>query len=811
MHKNFAEIAIPLNLDKNYSYSVPKSLGEIEMGSIVLVPFGKKKVTGYVVGFSEKAEIDGIKPITQLLYPLPAFTEDVLAFYKRVSERYLAPLGEVIKMALPPGIGKKSELFLKKGNAGLLGIETAPVKRLLDHLEKGNLVSYKDSQRKFGVEKQDLKRLDSSCAIEIFNHVSAPKIEPKVETYLSIAPDFKIGLFKTRSQKEMEIAEILGSANAPVSLNELNSRVKGASVIAKRLAGKGVIDLTRIEVERTPYLESSVKRDEAPKLYDDQAKALESISQALERGLNKVFLLHGITGSGKTEVYLRAISKVLDGGKNALALVPEIALTPQFISRFRARFGEVISVIHSSMSKGERFDQWRKILRGESRIVIGARSALFAPLKNIGIVVVDEEHDHSYKQEDRIMYNAKDLAIERGRISNAPIVLGSATPSLESYYMASKGEYELLTLGARTVGHGLPHVEIVDLRKERGKFGKKSFLSDTLLNAIRENAGDGGKTILFLNRRGYSSVVLCTSCGVSIKCPDCSVSLKYHEKRNSLVCHYCDYSTNLYGFCTTCGSKSLARLGFGTEQVEAEIKSHFPDLVVERMDRDTTRKKHSHEIIIKRLEKGEIDILIGTQMVAKGLDARGVTLVGVILADVSMNLPDFRSCERTFSLLTQVAGRSGRGEKKGRVIVQTYNPEHYSIQDASRHDYLSFYEKEIVFRRDVEYPPFVRLVKIGLSSSDYKALELGAARVKKIALKELEKNDTLKGEIEILGPAPSPLEKLKGEFRWQILIKSKSLESQNSYVNILSQALKSSFKQAENFSWHADIDPQNFM
>ena len=809
MKKRFVEVAVPLPLNKTFTYSIPESFEDFDIGTLVLVPFGKRKMTGYVVGFPEKVELKKLKSIISFKYPVPVFSKDSLDFYRKVSECYLAPLGEVIRMALPAGLDSKVEMSICLGKIQGLGLLPAREQVLIDELKRGNNIPIKAAIKKFALNSYELKNLRNKGFIEFISKPGELQIKPKFEKFAELIGNSEE--FKSKSKKEKEIVDLLGRTAGKIYLNLIKESIKGFEIPLKRLVEKGVVQLSAIESERVPYLEKTVARDNEPELYEDQKNAVSAIEEKLNAGLHETFLLHGITGSGKTEVYLRVIAKVLAKGKNALALVPEIALTPQFIQRFRARFGDIISVLHSSMSKGERFDQWRKILRGDAKIVIGARSAVFAPLSNIGIVVVDEEHDHSYKQEDRIMYNAKDLAIERGKLSGAVVLLGSATPSIESYYRAKNKEYSLLTLSLRTSNFGLPEVEIVDLKMEKGKFGKKSFLSDKLLDAIRDNAKVGGKTILFLNRRGYSAFVLCTNCGSSVKCPNCSVSLKYHDREGKLICHYCGYSVDLYGFCETCGSKSLIRFGFGTEQLEKEIKSHFPDLRIERMDRDTTQKKFAHEIIIKKLERGEIDILIGTQMVSKGLDVKQVTLVGVVLADISLNIPDFRSCEKTFSLLTQVAGRSGRGALKGGVIVQTYNPEHYCIDEAKRHDFCSFYEKEIIFRRDIEYPPFVRLANIRFSSEDLKAIESASKKIKKIAEKELEQSENFKAKIEILGPSPSPLEKLKGEYRWQMLIKGKDNDTFIEYLKNLSANLKESFSKSRDISYKVDLDPQNFM
>jgi len=807
MKRKYADIAVGLPIKKTYSYSIPSNL-ELEIGSMVLIPFGRRRITGYVVGFKDSVEFVEVKNVISLIYPFSVFNEETLEFYRLVAENYLSSLGEVIKMALPKGLEEKSDLYVRIGENPDSQNLKQNEKELIEALRISNAVPLRSASSRFALNPLDVKRLHKNRSIDFFTKIKSSKIKAKTVRFYELNGS-DAGNYLSKSKKENEILNILIQKNKKVSIEEFKKNINGYNQVLKRLVQKGILKVEEIEMERTPYLEKKVSRDKEPQLFEDQKNAVDEITNKL--GSHITFLLHGITGSGKTEVYLRLISKVLAKGKNAMALVPEIALTPQFVHRFRARFGDIISVLHSSMSKGERFDQWRKILRGDARIVIGARSALFAPLQNVGIMVVDEEHDHSYKQEERIMYNAKDLAIERAKMLGAVVVLGSATPSLESYYKAMRGSYKLLKLSKRATDFGLPDVDIVDLRKEKGKFGKRSFLSDTLINAIKENSEGGGKAILFLNRRGYSQAVVCTTCGVSVKCPDCAVSLKYHDAKGKLICHYCDYSVDMFGFCNTCNSRSLVRLGFGTEQIEKEIKAHFPDLSVERMDRDTTQKKFSHERIIRKLESGKIDILIGTQMVSKGLDAKGVSLVGVVLADVSLNLPDFRSCEKTFSLLTQVAGRSGRGMTKGKVIIQTYNPEHYSINEAKNQDFPSFFEKEINFRKDIEYPPFVRLANLRFSSPDEDLLNGQMKRMKKIAVGEMKDREDYMKSIEILGPSPAPIEKLRGQYRWQMLIKGKDESIFNEYIRVVHKELGASVKKHKSIIYRMDIDPHDFM
>lgn len=509
----------------------------------------------------------------------------------------------------------------------------------------------------------------------------------------------------------------------------------------------------------------------------EQKRALGLIKECMDNETHRVFLLHGVTGSGKTEVYLQSIAHTLSAGRSSIILVPEILLTPQTVARFKARFGERIAVLHSRLLGSRRAYEWERIVSGEARVVVGARSAIFAPVKDLGLVVVDEEHETSYKQEDVPRYNAREVAIKRAEISNAVVILGSATPSLESFYAARIGRYTLIELPERIDSRLLPEVEIVDMREELGRAKKFPILSQSLKAWIDKDISEGKQAILFLNRRGFSTFISCRKCGYVLTCKSCSVSLTYHFHTKKLICHHCSYKLDPPDVCPKCNSGYVKYWGIGTEKVESEVHRLFPNAVISRMDTDATHKRGSHEKVLAKFKDGETDILIGTQMIAKGLDFPKVTLVGVVSADTALNLPDYRSGERTFNLLTQVAGRAGRGDLGGRVIIQTYTPGHYSIQAAKNHDYLSFYDKEISFRKDLNLPPFCHMVSLTFRGRK----EESVLRVSESFRDRLEKKDKQK-KIKILGPAPAPISRMKGMYRWNLFLKSDKVEDVTSLL-----------------------------
>ena len=720
---HIVEVAIPLPLEGNFHYLVPARLVPLALpGTRVLVPFGRRKVTGYLLGDVPEASGE-LKEVLEVLDEAPLFTASELEFYRWIAGYYLHPLGEVIKMALPAGINLVSRYRCETAEDG------TPVLR--EFLAGGKNVR--------------TERFYAS----IPDHTGAKPRGKGVEIL-----EF---LHYLRENGEGEQGEMSGAA--------LRARFGHCTPQLNRLVELRSVRCVEREVYRDPFRAESFGKDSVLQLNPDQAAAFAAIGAALATGVFAPFLLHGVTGSGKTEVYLHAIAQVLALGKSALVLVPEIALTPQLVWRFKRRFDCGIAVLHSGLSDGERYDEWRRIRRGEAVIVIGARSALFAPLSRLGIIVVDEEHEGSYKQSEGVRYNSRDLALVRGKLASAVVVLGSATPLVTSYYAARQGRLGYLHLPDRVRDLPMPETWMLDARGERGK----TFLQP-LVHAIEENLDAGGQTLLFLNRRGFATYLVCQACGHVLHCPNCEVTLTYHRGKGRHVCHYCDYSLLPPAVCPTCKGGEITLLGRGTERVEDEVKELFPLARVARMDRDSTKGKGGHARVLKALEDGSIDILIGTQMIAKGHDFPGVTLVGVVSADASLNLPDFRSSERTFQLVTQVMGRAGRGDKPGRVLVQTLAPEHYALTHAVNHDYEGFYAQEIAFREDVGYPPFAHLAALTISGVAAPQAENSAQEAASL-LRKIKGDCRLR--VEILGPVTAPLGKVRGRFRWQILLKGK--------------------------------------
>ncbi len=798
--KEIVEVAVGLPVSKTFPYLIPEKMREsIQIGMRVLVPFKGRKVTGFIIGLLNEApkELEGkLREVEELLDEAPLLSLEMLRFYKWISDYYLYPLGEVIKTGLPPGLHLKSELILSltaESKNSLIQGSLEPVQeKIFKEIERRGKVSLKKILRRFPkeVSKSQLFSWKKDGLIHIDVGIVGEEVKPKFEKIVHYQGG---DLDQPLSKKQSEILEWV-KMKKDVSYSELSKTFKSPLRALQNLQARGLLSISIKEVSRDQSVQPGLKAYPKPELTPDQEKVLSEILKGIRSRRFSPFLIHGVTGSGKTEIYLRAIEEVLAQEREAIVLVPEISLTPQLLSRFKDRFGENLALLHSGLGRGERYDQWRKVWRGEVKIVLGARSAIFAPFKNLGIIIVDEEHDPSYKQEEKLKYHARDLSVVRAKHSEATLLLGSATPSLESFHNAEKGRFHLLTLPERIEGRPLPHVELVDMRKEEG------LLSEGLRRALQKNFEEKKQSLLFLNRRGFANFILCPECGFTFKCPNCSVTLTYHLRERSLQCHYCDYRTKAPGDCPTCKGHRLQGIGIGTERLEQEVKKIFPSIEVGRMDRDTTFRRRSHLQILKKLESGGIDILVGTQMIVKGHDFPNVTFVGVVSADTSLHFPDFRSGERTFQLLTQVAGRAGRGEDLGEVIIQTFNPDHYSIVKAKDHDFIGFYQEEIQFRKALEYPPFSRLINfrlVGNSEKRTRAMAEEMGRIGKDLLKKYGKG------IEILGPSMAPFSKMRGKFRWQMLVKGKS----SPWLHQFAKDLASRFKtQAKGVGVELDID-----
>ncbi len=710
-HSTIIEVAVPLPMDRTFHYLVPGDLAERALpGRRVLVPFGGRRLTAYVLTLLASSDVNTMKEIVEVLDEEPLWTDDELEFFRWVASYYLHPLGEVLKTALPAGINLQTRRF-----KGQQGTETLSGGRNIRHETYFRPGPAPDPQRPLG----------------------------------------------SKAQQVLEFIRQQGD----VAAAELRGRFGQCALQLKRLQELGLTAAEQREVYRDPFRDESNERDVSRQLNQHQQAAFESLCRSLDSRVFAPWLLHGVTGSGKTEVYLQAIAHALDQGTNALVLVPEISLTPQLVRRFRARFGSGIAILHSGLSDGERYDEWRRIRRGQANIVIGARSAIFAPLERIGIIVVDEEHEASFKQGDALRYNARDLALVRGRLERATVVLGSATPLITSLHAVEQGRLGLLSLPQRVRGIPMPTVETVAMQ------GIRSTISPQLHQALEQTLADGGQAIIFLNRRGFATFLVCSDCSQPLTCPNCSVTLTFHRSRGQSVCHYCDYAVPAPGTCPACGGLELKELGAGTERVEHDLAELLPRARILRMDSDTTSGKGSHGRLLSRMADGSADILIGTQMITKGHDFPGVTLVGVINAEASLNMPDFRSSERTFQVLSQVIGRAGRGDTPGRVLLQAINPSHYAIQCAIAHDSQGFYRQELDFRREAGYPPFAHLAGLGLSGTTENGVEQQAELTGRL-LGQLKRELALR--VEILGPAQAPLYRLRGRYRRQILLKAPS-------------------------------------
>ncbi len=828
--KNFyVNVALPVPVNKLFTYIVPDELKEdVQVGKRVIVPFGKQEMTGIIVDITNQSGWHKLKEIKDVLDPKPIISDEMLKLTKWVADYYLTSWGEVLKIALPSGTVVESKriikLVRKPDEETLSRIEKSFPKRaqiLKFLLTENSEVSIKTLKNKFKFKNiySLINSLESLGFIEIEKYLPEQKAKAKFEKYIKISKShtddlkkltFEISQLERSSPKQAEVLVYLinkfKKGEIEISLSDVLKATGSSAQTIKKLSEKGLVEIFQKEVVRKFEYEFE-EPDKKIELNEHQKKALAEIKKSIESGKFKTFLLYGVTGSGKTQVYIEAIKEVINLGKTAIVLVPEISLTPQIVNRFKKNFGEIVGVIHSKMSIGERYDSWRMIKEGIYKIVIGPRSAIFAPLEKIGLIVVDEEQESSYKQFDNPpRYNARDVAIMRANLNNAVVILGSATPSLESYYNAKIGKYHLLVLPERVDKAKMPKIEIVDMIKER-KENNKTSISKLLNQKIKERIDRKEGIIIFQNRRGYSTYIECQDCGYVEMCDNCSVTLIFHMAQNHLRCHYCGFVKSVPDSCRRCGGIKLKLKGVGTQKVEDEISHIFPEAKVIRMDLDTTAGKKSYDKIMQKFANGEADILLGTQMVAKGLDFSRVTLVGVISADIPMLIPDFRSSERTFQLLTQVAGRSGRSEKEGEVIIQTFQPEHYIFDYIVNHKTLEFYERELKIRQDLNYPPFTRLILIEFKGENEKDVDSASNEFAK------ELKSKIHNPIQILGPAPAAIPKIKRNYRYHIIMKiPKQFDKSGKQVAQVIWQLKEKFEtrlNSKGVKLIIDVDPQN--
>lgn len=872
--------------DRPFDYLVPaEAEAWIEIGSRVAVPFGGRTVQGFVVGFAAEAEVDPgrLKPIGELLDPLPPLRPDLIELARWMADMYGCTWTAAMQAMIPAALKGKAERRIipadrpdsagrpnghaADGAAG--GCLSGPLR---SYLERYGSVKLSTLLARFpeeaGAVRDALRRGLLSETVVMKDRLSVKKVLAVFPPDDRAAAAAAAAAFPDRLAKQRRALEHMLEQDGPVPLRRLAEETGLSDSVFRALAAKGWLRIEPVEENRDPYAGRSFARTKPLPLTETQAAAYRRIAEALESGRPASFLLQGVTGSGKTEVYLQAIERCIASGRQAIVLVPEIALTPQMVERFKGRFGDAVAVMHSRLSQGERFDEWRKIREGRVQVAIGARSAVFAPFERIGLIVIDEEHESSYKQEESPKYHARDAAVYRAGQHGAVVVLGSATPSLESFAAArlspaaaaadagrggaaeaadlageaaAAGEAggeaasvrpdsapsvswrtypgaaleraEWLPLPERALGLPLPPVDIVDMRDELAA-GNRSMFSRRLRDALTERLARGEQAVLLLNRRGYSTFVMCRSCGYTAGCPHCEIALTYHQRSGVLRCHYCGYAERQPEACPACGSPHIRYFGTGTQRVEEELYRAFPGIRVIRMDVDTTGAKGAHEKLLTAFGRREADVLLGTQMVAKGLDFPYVTLAGVIAADTSLHLPDFRAAERTFQLLTQVAGRAGRHDLPGEVVVQTYSPDHYAIRAARGHDYDAFVREELRVRRLMSYPPFCRLALATLSHPELpklvEAAETFAAELRRAAAAEgllQPLAGPAETAMELIGPAASPIPRLKDRYRWQVMIKYRGIVDAAGLIRRAAAAAAAD-RSAGDVQISVDIDPQ---
>jgi primosomal protein N' (replication factor Y) len=816
------------------TYSIPPELeGRVRPGHRVLAPLQSRKVTGLVLQTAESFPGNNgrLKPILEVLEPRPLFDAPHLKMMEFLANYYMVPLGEVYRSVIPAVARVESRVLHKLAHdpdvlrrATFTEIERTLVDTISKHPLNSRQLAKFGSRREVGaalsrliadgiIETSDSTRGRHRDATEFVAHLSS-----------GFDPD------SLRGKKQRELARMISEAGGSLAVSTLEDGIGGAKLALKVLEHRGVVRMeaaSPISMNGTPHFVASPHE-----LTSEQRSAVAAVARPIEEKRYETFLLYGVTGSGKTEVYLQLAERTLAAGRNVIVMVPEIALADEVVRSFRARFGSLVGIAHSAQNVSERWASWTAALSGEARIMIGPRSLIFAPLHEAGLIVVDEEHDPTYKNEEGIRYHARDLAVVLGRFTRCPVVLGSATPSAESFANARRGRYRLLRLPRRVNDRAMATVEIVDLRQEAARDRNEARaehevlrraapkdspeksktdtvpLSKALIAGLRENLASGGQSLIFLNRRGYHNFLQCHLCGNVIACPNCSVSMTFHMRDRTLRCHYCGNRSSAPDLCPECNGLGLTGQGFGTERLQSSLAELLPTARIERMDSDTSGRKGARADILAALRAGEIDVLVGTQMITKGFDFPGVTLAAVILADASLNLPDFRSAERTFQLLTQVAGRAGRGDRPGRVIIQTYAPHHYSIRAARDQDYSRFIRRELELRRELSYPPFAKLAMVRIEGEDaHDVASIASAAVVALGRAALAYRRTASLDvIRVLGPAPAPIERIKKRYRWQVMVKSENLTALRTALSSMQNGLAPRARQS-NVYLSIDIDP----
>jgi primosomal protein N' (replication factor Y) len=763
-------VALPVPADELFDYALPAALVPRALpGCRVRVSVHRRALTGIIVERGAARRVGGrLRSIEKLIDPEPVLSPTMLTILREAAAEVLCPIGIALATALPSGSAPRVSrgfALTASGRAALQsGALPQPAHGVLEALaggprpgvalrQRASIAVLRDLERDGFLTPRDVERGPAARPTSVRIAALAAGVEPETASREALA----------RAPRQAALLRRI-ARSGPVAVPALLEEFATAPALLRQLAARGLVVL-REQAAPRDVLGPPLHDEPAVTLTPQQADALKPIADAIRARAAETFLLHGVTGSGKTEIYLRAVGEALQAGRQALVLVPEITLTHQILARLRARFGDDLAVLHSGLRPGERLEQWQRLRSGSTPIAVGARSALFAPLENLGVIVIDEEHDGAYKNDEGFRYHARDFAARRATIARCPLILGSATPSLETRFAADRGRVQRLVLSERIGGRPLPAVEVVDLQRERdlAPRGRKVILSRSLARAMTETLQEGGQTILLLNRRGFSTQVFCFTCGFVEHCPNCDIALVYHAADQALRCHYCDHRTPPPEVCSGCGAPDTALLGLGTQRLEEEVRTRFPGARIARLDRDTARRRGFTEQVLRDLRQERLDVLIGTQMVAKGHDFPSVRLVGVVLADIGLHLPDFRAAERTFQLLTQVAGRAGRDLAPGRVVLQTYAPDHYAILPVREHDYERFYAEELGHRAALGYPPFGRLVHTVVSGVDEARTRAAADALAAAAAPE--------DGVELLGPAPAPLSRLRGRFRFQLLAK----------------------------------------
>lgn len=790
------------SVDFTFDYVIPKRLAAfVQVGVRVVVPFGPRTVQGYVMDIQSHPDQDidetKLKEIKEVQDIQPELTSELIQLSAWMSNYHVTKRISVLEAMLPSAIKAKYQKAFE------LVKEQKVAESLRVKFNKEGHYLYKDAQKNNDLaELVQLLNNGDIREVTLLSQKLKKKTQRAVKIIQGYHPDEVLAKLEKYIKQYDLYAYLLDEQQHIVFLKEINDMGFSNSSL-DALIKKGYVEKYDAEIDRDPFADRVFEQEVKQKLTIEQQHAFDTVKTTLDGDEARTFLLHGVTGSGKTEIYLQTIEAVLNKGKQAMMLVPEIALTPQMVLRFKRRFGDDVAVLHSGLSTGEKYDEWQKIRDGRARVSVGARSSIFAPFKELGLIIIDEEHESTYKQEDYPRYHAREIAQWRSQYHNCPIILGSATPCLESFARAEKGVYTLLSLPHRVNQQALPNIDIIDMREELSR-GNRSMFSNDLRDAMNARLKKKEQIVLFLNRRGYASFMLCRDCGHVPQCPNCDISLTYHKTTDQLKCHYCGYEETPSNQCPNCESEHIRQMGTGTQRVEELLQQEFPDARIIRMDVDTTSRKGAHEKLLSDFEQGKGDILLGTQMIAKGLDYPNITLVGVLNADTMLNLPDFRASERTYQILTQVAGRAGRHEKEGQVIIQTYNPEHYAIQDVKQNNYLTFYQREMTYRKLGKYPPYYFLINFTISHKEMKKVMEASKHIHHILLQHLT------SKSYVLGPSPAALSRINNEYRFQILVKYKREPELLTALQYLDDYYHEQYIK-DKLSLKIDIDPQVMM